>query len=306
MTAAAMKEAAGEGALVVKYDVTDAAIGELKERFKGISFATPASYEEGRKAIGTLRDLRGKVEKRRKDLKADSLAFGRKVDAAARHLTDLIEAIENPLQEAKRAVDEEEARKAREAEKAELLALEAKLKADREEAEAKARAARDAEEARLAAERERMAADRARFAAAEEAARLERERIAAEQRAAQEKIDAERRELDAQRAAVQAQQEAAARAEAAKRAEAERVERERLEAEQKAARDAAEAARLEKLKPDIEKLRAYADAIRSLGDDAPVLESHEATEACAWATKRLAAIAAALDQYGAPAATETR
>src|SRR5205823_6825864 len=83
-----------EGALVMRYETTLGAIAQLGEQFKGLSFDTPEDYERGRKAIAVLRDKRVAVEKRRKELKADSLAFGRKVDAAAAELTSAIEAIE--------------------------------------------------------------------------------------------------------------------------------------------------------------------------------------------------------------------
>ncbi len=274
--------------LVVKYDVTEAAIAELRDRYKDVRFDTPAAYEEGRKAIGVLRDLRGKIERRRKDLKADSLAFGRKVDGVAKSLTALVAAIEDPLQAAKSAIDEEEARKKREAERAELLALEAKLKAEREEEERKAKELREAEEKRLAAERARIA---------------EEQRVLDEQRRQQEEV---RRQEDARLAAE--------RAELARRQaeveETQRAQREQQEAQEAAARaqEAAaaaslaaveEAARLEALRPDIEKVHGFADRLDEMGAAASDVEVQDiaARMAMGWAKARLEKIAAGLRAF---------
>lgn len=276
-----------EGALVVKYDVTDAAIAELKERFKGVAFDTPAAYDEGKKALAVLRDLRGKIEKRRKDLKADSLAFGRKVDAVARHFTGLIAEIEDPLQSAKALVDEAEAKRKREEEKAELLALEAKLKADREAEEAKAKEAREAEEKRLAEERARIA---------------EQERVLNEQRRAQEeerrredaRIKAEREELDRRQAEIAAKEAAARREQEAKDAAARAAEKARAAAEEQAK----EEARLEALRPDIEKVHDYASRLLALAGEAlPEVASLEAKSALAWAIGRVEKISEGLAMF---------
>jgi DNA repair exonuclease SbcCD ATPase subunit len=274
-----------EGALVVKYDVTDAAIAELAERYKGITFTTPAAYEEGRKAIGTLRDLRTRIEKRRKDLKADSLAFGRKVDAVARHFTDLVEEIENPLQVAKRAIDDEEARKKREAERAELVALEAKLKAEREEAEAKAAATRAVEEKRLAEERAKLE-EKQRIL---DAQRLEQDEL---RRKEDERLKAERAKLDADRAAVEARE---AEARAVQRREQERVELAAAE-QLRAAAAAADAERLAALRPDIDKVHALASDVQAFAARVDEIEVGDASARAAlgWARERLEKVSAGL------------
>lgn len=277
-----------EGTLVVKYDVTETAIAELRDRYKDIKFDTPAAYEEGRKAIAVLRDLRGKIEKRRKDLKADSLAFGRKVDAVARTFTTLIAEIEDPMQAAKTLIDEEESRKKREAEKAELLALEAKLKAEREEEEAKAKAARAEEEKRLAAQRAAIAEAEAKLAedsraaeikrvAAEEELRVEREALARKTAQIEEIERAQRRQQEQQAAASRAEEDA-------KRSAAAAVE---------------EAARLEALRPDIEKVHRYGATIEALADGSSVIdvEDGNARAALDWAAGRLRKIAEGLASF---------
>jgi colicin import membrane protein len=92
---------------VIKYDVTDAAIIELRERYAGMKIVDSASYEHVRVAIGEVRTKRTGVEKRRKELKAYALDYGRKVDAEAKRLTDALLTIENPLQTEKDRVDAE-------------------------------------------------------------------------------------------------------------------------------------------------------------------------------------------------------
>lgn len=285
----AAKEASPESTgLVISYDVTETAIAELRDRFTGLTFDTPANYEEGRKAIGVLRDLRGRVEKRRQDLKRDSLEFGRKVDAAAKTLRSMIEAIEDPLQKAKDAVDEAERQRKIEEEKAELLALDAKLKAEREAAEEKAKADREAEAARLAEERRKLDEEKARLAA-ETAARE------AEQRAERERLDAQRREVEEQQRQVREREQAAAREREAAEAR-ERAEREAREAEERAK---AAAARAAELAPDIDKVKTFGADIRSLVAQAPKLDA-PCSSAVGWAVENLLKIAAALDEYEPP------
>jgi hypothetical protein len=314
---------------LIRYDVTDQRITELREQFAGLAERTPENYEPRRKAIATCRELRVAVEKKRKELKADSLAWGKKVDSVAKHYTGLLESIEEPLQLAKDADDAEKTRIRQEKEAAEKAALEAKVRAEREAEEARLKAEREAEEARLAEERKALDAERVRLVeerlAAEEAARVERERVEVEQRAERERLDAEGAKLKAEREA----QAEAARVEQEKLAElrrsldeqrdrAEREERERRlrlqvedDAKAQAARDrvaAEEAAvveaerkaelarRLEALKPDAEKLRAFAVVLRELR--LPEVSSSEASAATLDAAATLGNLATRLETFG--------
>lgn len=288
--------------IAVVYPVTVEALRAELEPLKLATFETPKAYAQGVKAIAQCRTLRVQIEARRKELKADSLAYGRKVDAVAKELVSVIEAVEEPLKLAKGEVDEARERAKREAEEAERARIEAELRAQREAEEARLAAERQAEAERLAAER----------AAQEEAARAERERLAAERA----ELDRQRAELEAAQRAERERQEAARREEEARLAEARRVEearqaaerakleaerreleRQRFEAEAKARaeaeaieaarraeeervaeaeRKAALAARLEALKPDQAKLRDYADALRAVAF--PTLATKEAAE----------------------------
>ena len=302
-----MGEVAAIAHLVV-YPVSENEIQEARDRFAGLEATTKEGYEEVRLAIASLRTTRGAIEKRRVELKADALDYGRRVDAVAKKLTTLVSDIEEPLKAKRDAVDAERERVKREAERAELVALEARLRAERETEEARLKAERDAENERLRAEGIRLAQERA-------AQELQQRRIDEEQRTAQAKIDADRRALDEQRQALEAQQREAARAEA-ERQRLKRIEDEanalaaEIEAATKAAEErtrlaaikaledaAVEAARLEAMRPDIEKVRAWGKAMFDFGPSAPEVESAEAQQALAWAVGRLQFVAHALETY---------
>ena len=92
---------------MIVYDVTDAAIAELKGRYSGLKIVDSSSYEHVRVAIAEVRTKRTGVEKMRKDLKADALTYGKRVDAEAKRLTDALKSIEDPLQTEKDRVDAE-------------------------------------------------------------------------------------------------------------------------------------------------------------------------------------------------------
>jgi hypothetical protein len=338
---------------IVKYDVTELQIAELRTQFAGVTFDEPKAYEIGRRALATLRELRVGVERTRKHLKADSLEYGRKVDSVARHFTQLLEDIENPLQLAKDAVDQEAARIKREKEEAEAERLKAEARAKLEAEEAALKAKRDAEQAELdrqraelEAEKTKLAKERQEAEAREEAARIVREgqeRLAREAREADERRDREAREatqraereaeeqrqaterkrlaavaeeqaaaqrkLDAEREAVRLERERVERAELERvtkerteRETRERIERERVAAEAaanaKAEREAAEHARVEAMRPDVEKLRLLAKAIRGLFMP-PDLATQEARAAVAVAEFNLQTIAEELESFEA-------
>lgn len=327
-------EVAVPSELIVKYDVTTEQIAAERERCASLSADTPKGYEEVRKSIAKMRATRVAIEKRRKELKAGALEYGRKVDAAAKHLTGLVEEIEAPLQAKKDAVDEEKARAKAEAEAAKQRAIEEQIRQEREAEEARLRAEREAEEQRLAAEREaqrveaeRLAAERAKFeaeqAAAEAARRAEEERLARERAEAEAKLRAEREAEERRIAEERAKLEAEARAEreriaaeraAAEREEAERqariraeqearerAERERAEAEERRVREAERKAELERrlaaLRPDAEKLAAYASALHAV--PIPDVSAPEATATLDEAQELLQRVCDVLERHTA-------
>jgi len=317
---------ANDAQLIVKYSVTEEDILATKARYASITFDTPSGYEEGRKAIAHIRATRVEVERRRVELKASSLAFGRRVDAVAKHFTELLEGIEEPLKLLKAAVDEEKERVKAEAEAAKKRELEAKLRAEREAEEAMLRAEREAEEQRLREERARLDAERAELEAqrraADEKAKAERAaedaRRAEEQRKAdeaarieREKLEAERAQLAEERRAVEEARQKAERAEferqARIKAEEEakaKAERDRIAAEEariaELERKADEQRRLEALRPDVEKLRAFAASLRAL--PRPSLTTEAARAELDSANVGLESIALDIEAFGMPPA----
>jgi hypothetical protein len=276
-----------------KFVPTDAAIADLATKYLPLKIADVndlAGYGLVHKARMDVKGKRCEVEKVRKELKADALEYGRKVDSEAKRITALLEPIESHL------VSEEEKFEA---------AKEAIANAARLKREAEAKAIADAEAARLKAEHdaevERMRVENERLASERQAIEAERAKAAAEQKAAQDKLEAERAKIvaeqkavqdkiDAERRAVEAEKTRLAEIEAARlreietqRREKEAAERAKIETEERLAREAAaEKARIEgaeaaakakaeadelarikaeKLRPDRDKLLSVAAAV---------------------------------------------
>ncbi len=320
------RDTVSASAQLVTYSPSVAEIASWKAKYAPLSTDTPEGYEEVRLAIAHVRDTRVAVEKRRVELKADALAYGRLVDSEAKRFTVLLLEIEEPLKTKKAAVDDEKARKKAEEEAARSRAIEAEIAAKRAKEEAEARVAREAEEKRLAEERAALAAERVRLAAvqakidadrkaeaervetarraeqkrldeaaAAERARIdaEREKLAAERRAEEERQRAGRQALETERRRVAAEREAAERAEFERQAKAraekeaaEEIERDRVE---KTRREAERAALL----PDVEKLVAFADEIRAL--NAPAVKSEKVGEVVTWASNSLETLAESIE-----------
>lgn len=270
----------------VVFSLTDAEIEEIRAKYSKLDATTPKGYEEVRQAIGVVRGTRVAVEKRRVELKADALEYGREVDSKAKRLTALIESIEQPLLAKKQAVDDEKARIKAAEEAARLAALEAKLAEERAAEEARLKGIRDAEAARLAVERAQLDAERA--ALAEERRRIDEANAAAraDEEARQAAVrEQERQQREAEDLRLKAEREAldrerrefAAKREAADRAEADRLAQAQAEADATAAREAEELAaaereaRRQELQPDAKKLTAFAAKVQAV--QAPAVKS---------------------------------
>lgn len=280
---------------------------ELRNKYHDLPPAsTREGYEAHRIAIAELVKTRTAVEKRRKELKAEYLEAGRRIDSFAKYITEIIENIEKPIRDAKAIVDdakererrakEEAARAKRDEEERQRLAIEqARLKAEREAEEARLKAIRDAENERLRAEKERLDAERAKLLAeqksAEDASRIERE-----------KMEAERAELERQRKAIADEQRKIATAQEAERKrieqveldrlakikaeqdERDRLERQRAESERaaiaKADEDKKEAELLHAMRFDVEKVHLYATLFRTISPPPTDLQSYVAKKVC--------------------------
>ena len=324
---------------LAKYSITDAAIAELQKSYLTLEIAG-INDKEGAALVGKARrDIKSKrcdVEAKRKELKADSLAYGRAVDSEAKRITDELLKIENHLEsEEKKISDElcrienekyqhrldligvyypyreiwakiiwglsdtafadelERAKMSHAEEQQRLRAVAEAKKRQEEESEILRRQAAEQEATRqaLLAENEKIRKQKAELEERERALELEKKREAGRQakakldaiRAGEERIGQERtseieNELRKKRETEEAKQrelDRIARAEelriatenAAKKAVADRIEAERiarLEADRQAITELAELKRKESLRPDREKLNAFAAQLESI------------------------------------------
>lgn len=104
---------------LIVYSVTDAAIAKMQTEYgvlKVNGINDKEGYELCNRARINVKSLRVDVEKKRKELKADSLSFGRKVDAEASRISAQLESIETHLKSQQDIVDNEKLRIKQEAE----------------------------------------------------------------------------------------------------------------------------------------------------------------------------------------------
>lgn len=188
---------------IVEYSKTAAALAGLQGKYKGVVYdvSTKSGMAQAVAARGELKGLRTALEKERKRIKAPALERCQLIDSEARQITRELEALEIPIDDQIKAKEREEA---------------ARLEA---EALAKKQAEEAAEKARL----EEIARREAAVAAAEKAAR---EKIEAEEREARLRIE------EAERAARMQREEADRAARIAREAEEKRLreEAEKIEA----------------------------------------------------------------------------
>jgi len=94
---------------IIEYgdSVTDAALAELKKLYGTVPDASSQEgYDTIKANLKVLTPLRTGVEKKRKELKADALAWGKKVDDEAKRITAALLELESPLKDAKKEVDD--------------------------------------------------------------------------------------------------------------------------------------------------------------------------------------------------------
>lgn len=233
------------GTVLVEYSRTEAALAELRVKYQGAKYdlTTTAGDKAARAARLELKTLRTSLEAKRKELKAPALEFGKKIDAEAARITGEITALEEPIDaqikaDEKRREDERLERERIEAER--VAAIKTKIDAIRAcavranapemtseriqrgidkvesigiDAAGFAEFADEAAQAKsstLAAmlNLRDQAKAREEEAARLEAQRIENERIAAQQRAAAEALEAQQRALAEREAALAAQQKA--------------------------------------------------------------------------------------------------
>jgi DNA repair exonuclease SbcCD ATPase subunit len=244
---------------LAKFTITDAAIATMAEKYMPLSINgldDKDGYDKVHAARMVVKGKRVEIEKIRKELKKDALAFGKAVDGEAKRITALLEGIEGHLSDQQSAVDDEKERIKRE----KIEAIQAEQ--ERKEQEERDLIAKQEEAAKLAREKV-MAEEEARL----KAERERQKKVEAEQRkkevalkTAQEKVEAEQRALLEAKEKAIADNERSAELEAAKKKAAKDAITEAKKKEEKAK---AAAERREELKPDKEKLVALAEAIGS-------------------------------------------
>lgn len=295
---------------VVKYDLTEAKVAELREAYADLEIK--GVDDKGGLALAhagrmEIKGIRVGIEKLRKQFNAGALEFTRTVNAKAKEATAPLLPLEAHLKAEEDRIAAEKKRIKEEAEREKQEKLQARVDAlrrvgcevtivnvmamsddDFRAAYAEAKEEQETEEARLAKEEEDRKAleeservereakeEEDRLAREAEEARLakqreEQERVAAEQEEKAEEIKAEEERVEAERKALENDKLIeAAKKEAEERGrqeEKDRVAREAAEAEERDRKAKAEAARQEALKPDKEKLLAYANAL----DDRPI------------------------------------
>lgn len=236
---------------IKKYEPTEAALTDLESRYKGIVFdvTTPKGMQEAQASYKDINTYSITLEKARVAEKAESLAYGRLVDSEAKRIADKLDALRLPIKE---MIETETKRVEREAAAA--------IKAEQDRIIAEQAAIKAAEEKRMANERAELNRRQAEMAAAEKAAR---DKIEAEERAARLKIEEAERAAriareEADRIARQAREAEEAKAKAIRDEEEKRLkaERDRIDAE---ARVVAEAQRKAQAEADA-KARAEREA----------------------------------------------
>lgn len=243
---------------IVSYTPTEAALVELTAKYKNVVYdvITPDGMADAKAAYKDINAHSITLEKAREKEKAESLAYGRHVDAEAKRIAERLDFLRLPIKaqietETKRAEREREEAVRKEAER---LAAEQKAIKDAEEAKMaaeRAEIARQQEELRKAQQEaakrveEAERASRLKIEEEERKARLAREesdRIAKSAREAEEsRLKAERERIDVERREIEDRQ---------------RKEREAQEAEAKRVREAEEAKARELLRQKNEILDA--------------------------------------------------
>jgi hypothetical protein len=95
---------------LTKFDVVVPAVAELSKEFLPLKISSiddVEGYTEVSKALRFVVSKRTAVEDKRKELKADSLAYGRAVDARAKEITEMLSPIELHLKSEKDRIDAE-------------------------------------------------------------------------------------------------------------------------------------------------------------------------------------------------------
>lgn len=269
------------GTELAKYNLPDAVLDELKEKYMSLKVSSPddmENYIAAKEGHQEVKKLRVNIEKKRKELKEASLEYGRAVDTEAKRLTAKVLEIEDHLEAQRKVVEAEAERKRKEKEEAERLEQE-RLKREEEERMAAVRREQEEKEAALKAESDRIEAEKRKIEEEKEKLKLAQDRAEQEKKEAVEaviRIEREKKEREEREARHKQEVEKAAKEAAEKAAILAEVKAKKEAAEKEAAeiKEKKEAARLEALKPDVEKLKVLARNIEAV--QFPEMQSEQA------------------------------
>lgn len=299
---------------VVKYDITTAEIEKMKSVYMDLVITDLKDEDQFNSVKDARLVVKGKrcaVENRRKELKADALAWGKKVDTEANRIKGLLEPIETHLQnEENKVIEEQKRNEAEEKERQrkitqgridELLKVECVMpfmevatltdeeyadllqgKTQEWEAEQEKKAKEVAERK---AEEERLAKQKAEQDAFSAALKKQADDLAAQQKAIQDeknRIEAEKRVEQERKAKEKFEKETRERIEREAKEKIERESREKEEAEKRAAEKKAKKA---EMRPDKDKAYDFANAISDI--PTPEVKSDEVRELLAWASNEV-------------------
>lgn len=215
---------------LVTYNVSEQVIAELQSKANILEIKSIDDRENYNLVDSTRKEakrLKIEIENRRKELKADALAFGRLVDSEAARFSKPLEEIEDILTAKQKKIDDEKARIKLEKEQLEKLPNRKLLLAEFESmpSDEEIKVLSDIDFQELI---QKLVADRQAKIQAEQ----EKERL----RLIQEKIELEQK-LEAERMKIKADQDKLLEAERAKQREMDRIENEKKEAERKKEED---------------------------------------------------------------------
>lgn len=262
----------------VVMSVTNTKLEKLQKKFAKVpDCTTTEGYELARVGISEIVGLRTGLATCKKDLKAEAIAFGKKVDVEYNRILDILVSIETPMKEAKKKVDaikeakKEEKRKAEENRKFKITnrinmireIIFSVIDKSSEEIKKQLDAVKEIEISKTDFEEFTTEAERARIDAEVKLEELyqaatEREEAAIILAAEEDRLAKERKKLEDEKAI-----------EAADREEREKKEREEREAREKeeAIKRAKEAAELAAKEEDIRKQQEELDERERIADE---------------------------------------
>ena len=189
---------------LTKYSLSDAKIAELSAKYMPLKVKDPndrMNYDICKIAYRDVQTIRVGIEKKRVELKAKSLDFGRKVDAEAKRLSQKIQEIEDHLSAQRKVVEDEIARVKKEKEDA-IKAEEMRKKQEEEERLNRIREEQEAKQRELDAREEKMRAEEEEKRLKAEEEKRERERQQEAIKLEHERIEIEKEKIEIAKSAL--------------------------------------------------------------------------------------------------------